>query len=71
MTSNISRPKWLTNEVIDDLRHDIEICPNPYTKKEIQELKLDGTVDMKRHNAYSAIKTLTKYGIPLIQRRKK
>ena len=65
MTSNISRPKWLTDEVVEELRHDIEICPNPYTKKEVQELKLDGTVDMKRSNAYMAIKTLNKYGIPL------
>lgn len=63
MLSNTQRPRWLTDEVIKELTNDIAICPNPYTEQDINELELDGTVDLKRNNAYMAIKTLKKYGI--------
>ena len=34
-TSNGNRPEWLTDDVIKELRHDIEICLNPYTEEDI------------------------------------
>lgn len=64
-TSDYDRPEWLTDKVVEELRHDIAICPNPYTDSEVANLEFDGNVDMKRDNAYMAIKTLNKYGIPL------
>ena len=63
--SNINRPDWLTDEAIKELRHDIAICPNPYTEEDIANWVFDGANDFKRDNAYMAIKTLKKYGIPL------
>ena len=70
-TLNPNRPKWLTEDVIKELRHDIETCPDPYTDEEIATLEFDGKIDMKRDNAYMAIKTLNKYGIPLTESEEK
>ena len=63
MESNTALPKWLTPEIISKLKHDIEICPNPYTEEEILALKLDGPRSSSRYNAYVAKEILTKYGI--------
>ncbi len=66
MESNIIKPKWLDEQTIEELRNDIAICPNPYTKEEVDCIELDGSFDAQRLNAYEAIKTLTHYGIPLM-----
>lgn len=65
MASNIIKPSWLNDSVIAKLRNDIAICPNPYTKEEVNGIELDGAFDVKRLNAYEAINTLNHYGIPL------
>jgi predicted kinase len=67
MESNISKPEWLTDEIIEDMRNDIAICSNPYTENDIDNLYFDGELDQLRLNAYNAIKTLTEYGIPLTE----
>ena len=65
MDSSIKRPDWLTDDVIEEMRHDIQICPEPYTQKDILNWEYDGEYDQTRLNAYNAIRTLKKYGIPL------
>ena len=65
MESNILKPDWLTDEVIENLRNDIVNCPDPYTKEDIEKWGLDEAFDVERLNAYEAIDTLTHYGIPL------
>lgn len=65
MESNIIKPKWLDEQTIEELRNDIAICPNPYTEEDVDNIELDGSFDAQRLNAYEAINTLNRYGIPL------
>lgn len=60
---NSNLPKWLTKEVVERLKADIEACPNPYTKEEVLNLPYDEGCDMLRLNAYEALDTLTRYGL--------
>ena len=59
-----SKPDWLADEVIAKLRNDIAICPSPYTQEEVDELEFDAPFDLKKHNAFMAIKTLKLFNIP-------
>ena len=59
-----SKPDWLADEVIAKLRNDIAICPSPYTQEEVDELEFDAPFDLKKHNAFMAIKTLKLFYIP-------
>ena len=60
----LSKPDWLADEVIAKLRNDIAICPSPYTQEEVDELEFDAPFDLKKHNAFMAIKTLKLFNIP-------
>lgn len=64
MDSNtyLQRPDWLTDELIKDLKDQLDDCPNPYTAEEARNIPLDGDMDLKRYNAYTAKKILAKYG---------
>lgn len=57
------RPDWLTDDKIKRLKQDLIECPNPYTDEEVAELEYDGDVDIRRHNAYTAKKTLKHFGL--------
>lgn len=57
------RPDWLTDDKIKKLKQELIECPNPYTEEELAELKYDGDVDIRRHNAYTALKTLKRFGL--------
>ena len=59
-----SKPDWLADEVITKLRNDIAICPSSYTQEEVDELEFDAPFDLKKHNAFMAIKTLKLFNIP-------
>ena len=63
LNTDIKRPDWLTEEAIADMRHDIEICDNPYTYEDIIALEFDGWCDSRRYNAYLAIDILSEYGL--------
>ena len=65
MESNIypERPEWLTDEQIESLRESLRECPNPYTKEDIKNWIYDGDMDVRRSNAYTAKRILTKYGL--------
>lgn len=70
MDSNISnnRPWWLTNEEVAKMRRRLKECPNPYTDEEALALEADDpNFDIIRSNAHTALKILTKYGIPLTE----
>ena len=56
------RPDWLTDNKIKELKKDLEECV-PYTEEELAELEYDGDVDIGRHNAYTALKTLKYFGL--------
>ena len=63
LNKDIKRPDWLTEEAIADMRHDLELCDNPYTKEEVLDLEYDGWYDARRYNAYLAIDILSEYGL--------
>ncbi len=74
MESNISRPKWLTNSLISELKEIIKACPNPYTEEEVAELESWYWGDVEwlgfsstdlRKKAYDARKLLSKYNIKI------
>lgn len=65
MESNTVRPDWLTDEVIEEMRHNIQTCSNPYTQEDISNWEYDGEYNQHKLNAYDAIRILNKYGIPL------
>lgn len=62
-TNTQAKPDWLTEEVINDLKNDLLICPNPYTDEDIKRLPLDGKIDIRRSNAKTAKEILSKYGL--------
>ena len=62
-TNTQAKPDWLTEEVINDLKNDLLICPNPYTDEDIKRLPLDGEIDIRRSNAKTAKEILSKYGL--------
>ncbi len=57
------RPEWLTDEQIEVLRQCLRECPNPYTEEDIKNWIYDGDMDVRRSNAYTAKRILTKYGL--------
>lgn len=63
MESNIIKPKWLTDKVVKDMKQALKDCSNPYTEEDIDNLKLDGSIDFERLHAYDALKILSKYGL--------
>ena len=63
MNSNIPKPDWLTDELIEELKIDIAECDNPYTDEEMDQIDFDGSIDWKRYNAAAAKDILSKYGI--------
>lgn len=65
MELNTQRPWWLTDEIIEQLKKDLEAFPNPYEGAPPEtDFEFDGLVDMKREKAQSALDILTKYNIP-------
>ena len=60
---NTKLPDWLTDDQIKTFKQYLKSCPEPYTEKEIKELELDASFDIKRHEAYLAKKILVKYGL--------
>lgn len=63
MNSNIKRPEWLTDEVVERYKEYIAECDNPYTEEEMEEIPLDGMVDIVRWRAHHARIVLEKYGL--------
>lgn len=63
MDSNIPKPDWLTDELIEELKLNIAECDNPYTDEEVGKINFDDYIDWKRYNAAIAKDILTKYGI--------
>ena len=63
LNTDIKRPDWLTDDQIKTFKQYLKSCPEPYTEKEIKELELDASFDIKRHEAYLAKKILVKYGL--------
>lgn len=63
MDSNIPKPDWLTDELIEELKIDIAECDNPYTDEEMNKIDFGGSIDWKRYNATAAKDILLKYGI--------
>lgn len=63
MNSNIPKPDWLTDELIEELKIDIAKCENPYTDEEMEKIDFDGYIDWDRYNAAAAKDILSKYGI--------
>ena len=57
------RPEWLTDEQIESFRKTLRECPNPYTEEDIKNWIYDGDMDVRRSNAYTAKRILTKYGL--------
>ena len=42
MNSNIPKPDWLNDELIEELKIDIAKCENPYTDEEMEKIDFDG-----------------------------
>lgn len=61
--TNIPKPDWLTDDLIEELKIDIAECDNPYTDEEMDKIDFDGVIDWKRYNAAAAKDILLKYGI--------
>ena len=63
MNSNIKRPEWLTDEVIERYKVYLAECDNPYTDEELDEIGLDAMLDIERLRAYHARIVLEKYNL--------
>ena len=63
MESNTSRPWWLTEQRIEQLKNDLAKYPNPYDGEPL-EIIFDAPIDMDRYKAQSAYDILTEYRIP-------
>lgn len=63
MVSDIQRPDWLTDELIEKLREEIKNCDNPYTHDEFRSLPFDGGYSPRRYNAMLAHDIFVEYGI--------
>lgn len=63
MDSNIPKPNWLTDELIEELKINIAECDNPYTDEEMDKIDFNSFIDWKRYNAAAANEILAKYGI--------
>lgn len=61
--TSLKRPEWLTDEQIEKFRKTLRECPNPYTEEDIKHWVYDGNMDIKRSNAYTAKRILSKYGL--------
>ncbi len=66
MDSNIERPEWLTDDVINMYKEFLNKA-EPYTKEEIMDIPFDGDMyaeyDMDRIRAYDAQTILKKYDL--------
>ena len=63
MNSNIPKPDWLTDELIEELKDSISKCDNPYSDEEMEKIDFDGYIDWGRYNAAAAKDILSKYNI--------
>jgi len=70
MKSNtqVTRPNWLTDSRVSEMRQEIKECNNPYTDAELADIEYDSDfsdsgLDLKRLRAYHAIETLKKYNL--------
>lgn len=62
MDLSISLPDWLTDDIVKMYRQNLSLA-EPYSEEEFDNIPLDGKFDVKRYKAYSAKKTLEKYGL--------
>ena len=69
MDSNIMNKEFeYTKEEISEMKRRILICEKPYSEQDVKNIAYDGDFDIDRMNAYMAVKTLTRLGIPLPQK---
>lgn len=61
--TNSEKPEWLTDDEVKKMKVYISECSNPYTKEELENISLDGDIDVLRWRAYEAKRILTEYGL--------
>lgn len=65
MESNISRPEWLTDERIEQLKKDWLAYPDiDGARAYLKDAEFDGLIDMKKTRSKHAYDVLSKYNIP-------